>query len=63
MFHSFHAAAVPLRRNVAGVLLSRVNTAEELYDSTRAWRQQVIAGTLHSGSLVSDPRYADRTRL
>jgi deaminated glutathione amidase len=51
-----------LRRNVAGVLLSTVDTTEDLYDSTGAWRQGAIAGTLHSGELVSDPRSADRTR-
>jgi predicted amidohydrolase len=51
-----------LRRNVAGVLLSTVDTTEELYDSTAAWRQAAIAGTLHSGALVSDPRSEDRTR-
>jgi deaminated glutathione amidase len=50
-----------LRRNVAGVLLSTVDTTEELYDSTGPWRQRAIAGTLHSGSLVADARSADRT--
>ena len=50
-----------LRRNVAGVLLSTVDTAEELYDSTGAWRHRTLAGTLHSGELVSDPRSDDRT--
>jgi deaminated glutathione amidase len=50
-----------LRRNIAGVLLSKVDTSEEIYDSTMAWRQRAISGTLHSGTLVSDPRSADRT--
>jgi deaminated glutathione amidase len=50
-----------LRRNVAGVLLSTVDTSQNLYDSTAAWRQRAIAGTLHSGTLVSDPRSDDRT--
>ena len=50
-----------LRRNVPGVLLSTVDTAEELYDSTGPWRQRALAGTLHSGSLVTDPRSANRT--
>ena len=50
-----------LRRNVAGVLLSTVDTTEDLYDSTGPWRQGAIAGTLHSGALVSDPRSDDRT--
>jgi deaminated glutathione amidase len=50
-----------LRRNMAGVLLSALDTTEDIYDSTVAWRQRAIAGTLHSGTLVSDPRSADRT--
>ena len=52
-----------LRRNVAGVLLSTVDTTEDLYDSTGPWRQAAISGTLHSGTLVSDPRSEDRTTL
>lgn len=51
-----------LRRNVAGVLISAVDTSHELYDSTAAWRGRAAAGTLHSGTLVSDPRSDDRTR-
>jgi predicted amidohydrolase len=50
-----------LRRNRAGVLLSTVDTTEDLYDSTGPWRQGAITGTLHSGALVSDPRSDDRT--
>ena len=46
-----------------GVLVSAADTGEELYDSTAAWRQRAIDGTLHSGSPVTDPRSADRTRL
>jgi deaminated glutathione amidase len=52
-----------LRRNVAGILLTTVDTDQELYDSTAAWRDRAIAGELHSGTLVSDPRSADRTAL
>jgi deaminated glutathione amidase len=52
-----------LRRNVAGVLLSTVDTTEELYDSTGRWRPGALAGTLHSGALVSDPRSDDRTSV
>ncbi len=50
-----------LRRNVPGVLVSTVDTEEELYDSTAAWRDRAMAGVLHSGELVSDPRSSDRT--
>jgi len=45
------------------VLLSTVDTAEDLYDSTGALRQRALVGTLHSGSLVTDPRSDDRTRV
>ena len=52
-----------LRRNVTGVLLSTVDTQQELYDSTAAWREQAMAGVLNSGTVVSDPRSDDRTRV
>ena len=52
-----------LRRNVAGVLVTTVDTEQELYDSTAAWRDRALAGVLHSGTLVNDPRSADRTTL
>lgn len=50
-----------LRRNVAGVLISTVDTDEPLYDSTADWRQRALSGTYHSGELCSDPRSSDRT--
>ena len=50
-----------LRRNVAGVLVSHVDTAQELYDSTGPWRGRAMAGVLHSGTLVVDPRSEART--
>jgi deaminated glutathione amidase len=52
-----------LRRNVASVLLSTVDSSQDLYDSTAPWRRRAIAGTLHSGTLVTDPRSDDRTRI
>lgn len=52
-----------LRRNRAGVLLVTVDTEQDLYDSTAAWRDRAMAGELHSGTLVSDPRSADQTVL
>jgi deaminated glutathione amidase len=52
-----------LRRNVAGVLITDVDTGQDLYDSTAAWRDRAIAGELHSGTLVQDRRSADRTAL
>jgi hypothetical protein len=51
-----------LRRHVAGVLISVVDTEQDMYDSTRAWRQRAVDGVLHSGTLVSDPRSDDRTQ-
>jgi deaminated glutathione amidase len=51
------------RRNRAGVLLTTVDTDVPLYDSTAAWRDRAMAGTLHSGTLVSDPRSENRTAL
>ena len=53
-----------LRRNVAGVLITTVDTEAPLYDSTVAWRRQAMAGVLHSGVAVTgDPRSDDRTTL
>jgi hypothetical protein len=52
-----------LRRHVAGVLVSEVDTRLRLYDSTRHWRGRAMAGRLHSGRLVRDPRSRDRRRL
>ena len=43
-----------LERNVPGVLISAVDTEQELYDSTRPWRQRAIDGVFHSGELASD---------
>jgi hypothetical protein len=40
-----------LRRNVAGVLISTLDTDQELYDSTRFWRERAMTGVLHNGSL------------
>jgi deaminated glutathione amidase len=50
-----------LRRNSAGVLVTAVDTEQDLYDSTADWRRRAMAGELHSGTLQSDPRSADRT--
>jgi len=52
-----------LRRNSPGVLVTTVDTEQQLYDSTAAWRGRAMAGELHSGALSSDPRSADRTSL
>ncbi|HEX2806496.1 MAG TPA: carbon-nitrogen hydrolase family protein [Kineosporiaceae bacterium] len=52
-----------LARHRTGVLLSTVDTSAALYDSTAAWRGRALAGVLHSGMLVDDPRSDDRTHL
>ena len=52
-----------LRRNTAGVFVTIVDTEQDLYDSTAAWRARAMAGTLHSGTLIDDPRSADRTTI
>ena len=52
-----------LRRNVAGVLITRVDTEQLLYDSTLAWRDRAMRGVYHSGRRVRDPRSARRREL
>ncbi|WP_243794273.1 carbon-nitrogen hydrolase family protein [Saccharopolyspora gloriosae] len=52
-----------LRRNTPGVLVSTVDTAADLYDSTAAWRHRALSGDFHSGAAVTDPRSTDRTSL
>ena len=52
-----------LRRHVAGVLLSTVDTKERLYDGTRDWRVRAMRGTFHSGTPVRDRRSEARTQL
>jgi predicted amidohydrolase len=52
-----------LRRHTAGILVSEVDTDEDIYDSTAAWRDRAMNGVLHSGTLVRDRRSDDRTRL
>jgi deaminated glutathione amidase len=52
-----------LRLNSAGILVSKVNTGEQLYDSTVAWRDRAMRSIFHSGTLVRDTRSDERTRL
>ncbi|GAB2647353.1 carbon-nitrogen hydrolase family protein [Saccharopolyspora gloriosae] len=52
-----------LRRGEPGVLLSTVDTEEDLYDSTGPWRHNALTGHLHSGTPVDHPRSTDRTSL
>lgn len=52
-----------LERHSTDVLLSIIDTEEDLYDSTSVWRERVLNGTLHSGTLVQDKRSENRTDL
>jgi hypothetical protein len=49
-----------LRKNRAGVLITRVDFDEPLYDSTVAWRNRAMNGIFHSGSITKDKRSRDR---
>ena len=51
-----------LRRNVAGILISTVDTNHHWYDSTVAWRERAMRGIYHSGTVVRDRRSDERTR-
>lgn len=52
-----------LRRNVAGILISKIDTNKKWYDSTIAWRDRSIKGVYHSGNLVKDKRSKERNKL
>lgn len=52
-----------LRRHAASILLSTVDTRQDLYDSTLPWRSRAMRGVLHSGTTTRDPRSVDRTAL
>ena len=52
---------LPLHR--AGVLLSTIDTRKQFYDASEAWRGRAMKGVYHSGTLVRDPRSADRTTV
>ncbi len=50
-----------LRNNVAGVLISHIDTSAQYYDASEAWRYRAMKGVLHSGTLVNDLRSRRRT--
>lgn len=52
-----------LEPETEGLLISEVDLAAEIYDSTVAWRDRAIGGVLHSGVTVEDPRSKARTKL
>lgn len=52
-----------LRKNIPGVLISKVNTKDVFYDSTIFWRDRSMNGIYHSGKLVKDKRSDNRKSL
>ena len=52
-----------LRNNVAGLLITTVDTDKKYFDASEAWRERCINGCYHSGKLVKDKRSADHTCL
>ena len=50
---------LPLHR--AGVLLSTIDVGKLFYYASEAGRERAMKGIYHSGTLVRDPRSADRT--
>lgn len=52
-----------LRRNVAGVLVTSIDTQAQYYNATGAWRDRAMQGQYHSGTLVTDKRSQNRQEL
>lgn len=52
-----------LERHETNILISVVDTAQKLYDSTKHWRNRALAGILHSGTRVNDERSVVRDKL
>ena len=52
-----------LKLHQPGVLISRLDTSEQIYDAAEFWRDRAIRGTHHSGKLVRDPRSRIRNSL
>ncbi len=52
-----------LRNNIAGVLISTVDTRAKIYDASEAWRDRAMKGIHHSGKLLRDKRAETRTAL
>lgn len=52
-----------LRRNRSGILVTAIDPRTRFYDSTAPWRDRAMRAILHSGTIVRDPRSADRDSL
>lgn len=52
-----------LEKNQDGILITRINTEDGFYDSTRTWRDRAMKGKYFSGEKITDPRSEDRKSL
>jgi predicted amidohydrolase len=52
-----------LEKDINDVLISTVDTEEDLYDSTKAWRTRSMSGIYHSGTLVRNTKSLNRKEL
>lgn len=52
-----------LRRNRAGMMVNTAETARQYYDAGARYRDLALAGQLHNGQCIADPRSADRKAL
>jgi len=52
-----------LRVNRAGMMVNTIDTTRTYYDASAPWRDRAMKGTLHSGTLVKDPRQRDTKAL
>ena len=50
-------------RHRAAARVNTIDTEARLYDASAYWRERCLAGTYHSGDVVTDPRSAVRTVL
>lgn len=55
--------AAKLKRNVAGVMVNKVDTRKYYYDASKPYRKGAMKGVLNSGKVVSDARSRDRKSL
>lgn len=52
-----------LKKNITSISVNTIDTNEDLYDSTIAWRDRAMNGVFHSGTLLNDKRSEDRTSI
>ncbi|NLW85478.1 MAG: carbon-nitrogen hydrolase family protein [Planctomycetes bacterium] len=54
------AIAASLPRNKSGMMLNEVDTSLKFYDASGPFRRSAIAGAMHNGRCLKDPRSDDR---